>query len=393
MTALLDWLLSSRGYMPHGHCYLWQPGTLWLNVGSDALIAGSYFAIPLTLNYFVRHRRSEIPFPWILLMFAAFIFLCGSTHAMEIWTVWHPDYRLAGALKLVTALVSLGTSLALFWLMPYAMQLRSPRQLHAEVAARTAELAAVNARLQREIAASEAAQAQLREFDRRKDEFLATLAHELRNPLAPIRAAAAILASPALAAPQLEWSRNVIQRQVTHMARLLDDLLDVERITQGKLELKLERVAFTGIVDAAIEAARPLIDSRNQQLSVTLPATPVLLDADPLRLSQVLSNLLNNAAKYTDPGGAIALDAHVVGDKLEVVLRDNGIGIPPDALRRIFSMFSQVESALTRAEGGLGIGLALASGVVALHGGSIEARSEGVGRGSEFIVRLPVAKD
>src|ERR1700760_2636180 len=157
MTAFLTWLFSSDGFMPHGHCYLWQPSTLWLNVGSDGLIAAAYFSIPVTLNYFVGRRRSDIPFPSIILMFAAFIFLCGSTHVMEIWTTWNPDYRLAGALKLLTSVVSVGTAIVLFWILPHAMQLRSPQQLQREVEARTAELAALNTRLQEEIALGERA--------------------------------------------------------------------------------------------------------------------------------------------------------------------------------------------------------------------------------------------
>src|ERR1700689_5010016 len=185
MQDIIGWLFSSSGFMPHGHCYLWQPGTLWVNVGSDGLIASAYYAIPVGLYYLVRERRTEIPYSGILLMFAAFIFLCGSTHVMEIWTVWHPDYRQAGLLKALTGIISVATMLALFRIMPRALQLRSPLQLQTEVQSRTAELARVNEQLREQIAARDLAQAQLRAQDQRKDEFLATLAHELRNPLAP----------------------------------------------------------------------------------------------------------------------------------------------------------------------------------------------------------------
>ena len=234
-----------------------------------------------------------------------------------------------------------------------------------------------------------AAEIALREADQRKDIFLATLAHELRNPLAPIRNAAQMLSSPKLGPEQLQWAQSVIQRQVKHMALLLDDLLDVARITQGKLDLKKQRITLNSIIDSAVEAARPLLDSKSHRLTVTLPSEPVTLDADPLRLSQVIGNLLTNAAKYTDAGGHIMLTGRIVDGGLSVSIKDNGIGIPAESLKGIFAMFFQVEGAGDRSEGGLGIGLALVSGLVELHGGSVEAKSEGLGRGSEFVVQLP----
>jgi signal transduction histidine kinase/CheY-like chemotaxis protein len=234
-------------------------------------------------------------------------------------------------------------------------------------------------------------EAALREADHRKDLFLATLAHELRNPLAPIRTAVQILGSPQLAASQLQWVQSVIRRQAKHMALLLDDLLDVARITQGKLMLKTERVTLTSIVDAAVETARPLLDDRKHDLTVTLPGHAPVLDADPLRLSQVLSNLLTNSAKYTNPGGQIQLVCSIHGGAVHICVKDNGIGIPKEALPKIFEMFSQVDGASVRSEGGLGIGLSLVKGLVELHGGTIEANSDGPGQGSEFTVRVPLA--
>jgi PAS domain S-box-containing protein len=233
-------------------------------------------------------------------------------------------------------------------------------------------------------------EAALRDADHRKDLFLATLAHELRNPLAPIRTAAQILGSPRLAPDQLQWAQHVIQRQVARMALLLDDLLDIARITQGKLELKAERVKLTDVVDSAVEEVRPLLESKNHQLTVTLPSEELALNADPLRLSQILSNLLTNAAKYTDPAGHINLSAGVQNGTLCLSVKDDGIGIAPQALTRIFEMFSQIDGTAARSEGGLGIGLALVKGLLELHCGTIEARSDGLGRGSEFVVRLPL---
>ncbi len=232
----------------------------------------------------------------------------------------------------------------------------------------------------------------LREADRRKDEFLATLAHELRNPLAPIRSAARISSDPAATMQQLRWSHEVIERQVRHMALLLDDLLDVSRITRGILEVRREWIGLPVIVEAALETARPLMEARRHTLEVDLGDVPIRVLADPLRMAQALSNLLTNAAKYTDPHGRILLIARLSNGMLELRVRDNGIGLPRDALQRIFNMFSQVESALDRSEGGLGIGLALVKGLVELHGGTVDASSAGPGQGSEFVLRIPDAQ-
>ena len=229
----------------------------------------------------------------------------------------------------------------------------------------------------------------LLEADRRKDEFLATLAHELRNPLAPIRNAVRILDSDAADDRQRKWGREVIARQVQRMSLLLDDLLDVSRITRGQLELKKDYVDLKSVIGIAVETARPLLDSKQHQLTVNLPAGTVKLEADPLRLSQVIGNLLTNAAKYTDPEGKITLHARIENAELLISIRDNGIGLTSESLPGLFTMFSQVNSAIDRAEGGLGIGLALVKGLVALHGGRVEVRSEGLGRGSEFIIHLP----
>jgi PAS domain S-box-containing protein len=226
----------------------------------------------------------------------------------------------------------------------------------------------------------------LKEADRRKDEFLATLAHELRNPLAPIRNALHLLARRPSEDAMTRAAQEMMERQVVHMVRLIDDLLDVSRITRGKLELRREPVELAKVIDMALETARPHI---SQQLTVSAPSEPVRLDADPVRLSQVLSNLLNNAAKFTPKSGRITVAASVEGESVVVRVRDTGVGIEPAKLPQLFQIFSQVGAPLERTTGGLGIGLALARSLVELHGGSIEARSEGPGKGAEFIVRLP----
>jgi PAS domain S-box-containing protein len=232
------------------------------------------------------------------------------------------------------------------------------------------------------------AQEALKEADRRKDEFLATLAHELRNPLAPIRNAVQLLKrSSATDTAVRAAAQDIMERQVSHMVRLIDDLLDVSRITRGKLELRREPVELSTVVDLALETARPHLA---QQLTIKLPGEPIRLDADAVRLSQVLSNLLNNAAKFTPRTGHIGVSAALEGSAVAIRVRDDGAGIAPEQLPNLFRIFSQAGSPLERAKGGLGIGLSLARSLVELHGGSIEAHSEGPGKGSEFVVRLPV---
>ena len=232
----------------------------------------------------------------------------------------------------------------------------------------------------------------LREADRRKDEFLATMAHELRNPLAPIRNGLQIMRLTGTSGAAAEQVRTMMERQLTQLMRLVDDLLDVSRITRGRVELRKEWVELAAVMQSAVETSRPLIEAARHELSVTLPPEPIHLDADLTRLAQVFSNLLNNAAKYTEQGGHIWLTAERHGGEVVVKVRDSGLGIPADMLPKIFEMFTQVDHNQERAQGGLGIGLSLVQRLVEMHEGSVEAHSEGPGRGSEFTVRLPVAR-
>jgi PAS domain S-box-containing protein len=244
----------------------------------------------------------------------------------------------------------------------------------------------------RDITERKQAQRELADEARRKDEFLAILAHELRNPLAPIRYALTIGRQARLTEAQRKRSDEVIERQVEHMSRLLDDLLDVSRIARGHVELRKKWIDLTSIVGAAIDAARPLLDRKAHNLSLDLPREALRLEADPVRLTQILTNLLTNAAKYTDRGGQIQLRAWREGGSIAIAVRDNGIGISPEMAPRLFSLFSQAAPALNRSEGGLGIGLALVKGFVEKHGGTVEVHSEGPGKGSEFVVRLPTGR-
>jgi PAS domain S-box-containing protein len=233
---------------------------------------------------------------------------------------------------------------------------------------------------------------QLQAADRRKDQFIAMLAHELRSPLAPIRNSVQVLRlKSGPDQPELQWAREVIERQVHHMSRLVDDLLDVARVGEGKMELRIDRVLLSSAVNSAVEACRPEIDRRRHQLTVSMPAEPIAVMADLTRLAQVFANLIHNAAKYTDAGGRIHVLVEREANDAVVRVRDNGIGIPAGMIERIFEPFTQVERSLDRAQGGLGIGLTLARRLVEMHGGSLAAASLGEGCGSEFAVRVPLS--
>ena len=241
-----------------------------------------------------------------------------------------------------------------------------------------------------DVTETHAAMEALREADRRKDEFLATLAHELRNPLAPIRNALGVLKLKGPGTPEVHWARDVIDRQMQQMTRLIEDLLDTSRIGTGKIELQRQRIELAEVVHGAVEASRPLIAQHGHELCVELPREPVYLHGDLVRLSQVFCNLLNNAARYTQQGGRIEVTGTLKASAVLVSVRDNGIGIPRDMLPKVFEMFTQVDRSLERSRGGLGIGLTLVKQLVELHGGRVEAHSAGPGHGSEFVVRLPV---
>jgi CheY-like chemotaxis protein/two-component sensor histidine kinase len=230
----------------------------------------------------------------------------------------------------------------------------------------------------------------LREADRRKDEFLAILAHELRSPLAPLRnALEAVRLGGGTEDVVLARARGVMERQLQQMVRLIDDLLDLSRISRGKVELRKERLSLSSVLESALETVKPALQASGRNLVVDLPGEPVLLEADLMRLAQVFANLLHNAIKYTAAGGHIGVGARAEEGSVVIRVIDDGVGLPPHALPLVFEMFTQVDRARGDARGGLGVGLSIVRTLVAMHGGSVEARSEGPGRGAEFIVRLP----
>lgn len=403
--------LATQGFLPHGMCYTWNPSLIGLHVVSDTLIGIAYFSIPVTLVYFFAKRR-DLPFNWMFLLFGLFIVACGLTHWMDVLTLWQPYYWLSGSIKAITAAASVPTAAALALLIPQALALPSTRALNeaknalelevaerkrieaelrraqatleARVAERTAELAAA-------VEDAREAHESLQEADERKDRFLAILSHELRNPLNPIRSAVAVLRHTNSDAEQAVIARDVIDRQVRHMARLLDDLLDISRITQNRVSLDKVPMDVGSAVNAALEVTRPMIDAARQRVTVSLPEVPLVVNADPTRLAQVLSNLVNNASKYTDPKGDISIVVEREGDEAVIRVRDSGAGIEAQHLADIFELFSRVESQRNQSVGGLGIGLALVKSLVEMHGGRVSVKSEGIGRGSEFVVHLPAA--
>ena len=233
----------------------------------------------------------------------------------------------------------------------------------------------------------------LRDADRRKDEFLAMLAHELRNPISAINSAAELGQHPQISEQDLRWSQEIIQRQVKHLSRLVDDLLDVSRIIHGKIELRHELLDAEAIIEQAIESVRPLIDQREHHFELVMPPVDLPIMGDATRVEQIIVNLLTNAAKYTPAGGHIRLAAEKSGTHIIIKIRDTGVGIPPEKIAEMFDLFSQGDRSLARSEGGLGIGLTLVKRLTEMHGGSVTAHSEGTGKGSEFVVRLPLARE
>jgi signal transduction histidine kinase len=272
--------------------------------------------------------------------------------------------------------------------------LRAKVSVFAELFRKTRALERLNSELEERVSertsALAATTAALQEADRRKDEFLAMLAHELRNPLAPIRTAVQLLRLKELAESQRRRARDVIERQVEHLVNLIDDLLDVSRITRGMITLQLEPVLVAAIVARAVETARPAIDAHRHELKVELPDELLTVEGDKTRLIQVIANILHNAAKFMDPGGSIVLSVAREGPYAVIRVTDSGIGIAPEVLPKIFELFTQVHSRSERSQGGLGIGLALVRRLTEMHGGSVSVQSDGVGRGAEFTVRLPV---
>jgi signal transduction histidine kinase/ActR/RegA family two-component response regulator len=374
---------STSGFMPHGHCYLWTPSLMALHFISDTLIGLSYTAISLTLAYLVYRARDTIPFGWVFLAFGTFIIACGATHFMEVWTLWQPAYWLAGDIKLLTALASVATAVVLPPLVPRVLALVEAERLAEERRLKLDERTAL-------LKEAEAARMQAEQANRTKDQFLAVISHELRTPLSPILAWSRMLRSRTIDERKREQAIESIERNARAQAQLIDDLLDVSRIVSGKLRLDIRAVDLRSVIDSAVDSLRPAADAKQVHLETRFDSGAEHASGDPQRLQQVVWNLISNAIKFTPRGGRVDVHLKRSNSDVEIAVSDTGQGLAPEFFPHLFERFWQADNTTTRPYGGLGLGLAIVRHLVELHGGTVSAQSEGVGRGSTFSVRLPV---
>ncbi len=401
MIDFLSRMFDTSGFMPHGHCYLWDPSILWLHVVSNTATALAYFAIPMMMVYFVWKRR-DVPFHWMFVLYSVFIVACGTGHVFEIIEVWTPTYRISGVVAAITALGSVATAIALAPLVPQALALRSPKlieeayaSLQTEMAERLraeAELRDLNATHgQREAARTAAAE----EANQAKSAFLANMSHEIRTPMTAILGFADVLLEDGDAGGEpvdRKSSLQTIKRQGEHLLEILNGILDLSRIESGHVELERVRVAPLEIIAevAALMRVRA-VAKRLPVLTSFAGRVPEALLTDPVSLRQILINLVANAIKFTDAG---QVELHTrfreagADSQLEIEMRDTGIGITPEQRERLFRPFAQGNASVTRRYGGTGLGLAISQRLAHLLGGRVEVESE-PGRGSIFRLVLP----
>lgn len=417
-------------FTPRRACMNYEADVVWLHAISDGLIAVAYFSIPVALVYFVR-RRKDLQFSWMYVLFAVFILACGTTHAFGVVDLWQPIYRLDGVVKLITAIASVAAAILLWSLIPKALVLPSPAQLRQanqelerqiaerqraeealrritedleeRVRQRTAELEQSNNMLRAEIAARKEIETQRKELlareraarsdaeraSRMKDEFLATLSHELRTPLNAILGWAQLLRMRPADPEELTQGLETIERNARAQTQLIEDLLDMSRITAGKLRLEIQPVRMEEIIDAALDTVHPAADAKGIRLLKQVPPDVAPISGDPHRLQQIIWNLLTNAIKFTPSGGQVTVGLESSESRIELSVSDTGPGIDPAFLPFLFERFRQADSSTTRKHGGLGLGLAIVRHLVEMHGGTIEVGSPGPGQGATFLVRLP----
>ncbi|MEH2119291.1 ATP-binding protein [Nostoc sp.] len=398
MPTFFNYPFHSNGFIPHGHCYLWQTGLVWLHIISDATIALAYYSIPFLLIYFIS-KRKDVPFNGVFLLFGAFIIACGTGHLIDIWTLWHPDYWIAGSLKALTAIISIYTAFALFYLIPQALTLPSPAQLEA-----------INRVLSTEIVERKRIEKQLRfaeevaqNSSQAKSEFLANMSHELRTPLNGILGFTQILQRTESLTDKGRKGVGVIYQCGSHLLTLINDVLDLSKIEARKLELHPVDFYLPAFIDSVTEICRIKAEQKVIAFHIELdPDLPTGIHADEKRLRQVLINLLGNAIKFTHQG-SVTFKVQVVGQesnangqtnyKIRFQIIDTGTGITPEQAEKIFQPFEQVGNQKQQSEG-TGLGLAISQKIVLLLGGQIQVESE-FGKGSTFWfeAKLPESKD
>ena len=369
MNALFD----VERFMPHGHCFQWDPGILWSSVTSDALIAAAYMVIPFTLVFRIMRKR-DLPFNWMFFCFGLFIVACGATHIVDIIVIWIPLYGLAAVIKAITAAASVPTAIILYRIAPAIVKLPSVQEMVEEQALRV-----------RAEAANEA-----------KDRFIAILSHELRTPLTPVKAGLEILDQElskldrSLDLTDVQETLRMVRNNVDMERVLIDDLLDLSALRHGKLQLDAEPVDLRPLCQQAVDHSESEFAQKQVRLSIDLGSEKVLVLGEPARLHQILNNLLSNALKHTPAGGEVRVSLGRDRKRARVSVRDNGTGIAPEDLDKIFQPFEQVERRGERARAGLGLGLSIARAVAAAMSGRLTALSEGLGRGATFILELPL---
>ena len=361
---------------PHGFCYVWNGPLVWSHVAADLLIGLAYVSISLTLGYLVYRVRHLLPFHWMFLAFGLFILTCGGTHFMDVWTLWFADFWASAALKIVTAVASVATAVALPPLVP-----QIGRLLHAAHLSDARLQQLERAHAERDEAAAES---------RAKDFFLATLSHELRTPLNVIGGWAQIIETSGEASASLRKAADAIQRNVLLQTRLVEDMLDLSAILTGRFTLNRQPIDLVATVQGTMSAMQTVFASASVQVKCALPDAPVLVHGDAARMQQVLTNLVSNAVKFSYANGQILVSLTTSANRATVMVQDAGRGIQPEFLPKLFDAFSQEDQSPTRETGGLGLGLAIVRHLVNAHGGRVFAESGGLGTGATFRVELPL---
>jgi signal transduction histidine kinase len=388
---IFDSSFDSDGFMPHGHCYLWTPTLLWINVVSDFLISLAYISIPITLIYFVQKRR-DIPFNWMFICFGMFILACGGTHIMDIWTTWNPSYWLSGYVKAITAAASVPTAILLTQLVPKALLIPSPQKL-----------AIVNAELQKEIAERKRVEQTLQTRNNElaaanevRGRFLAAMSHELRTPLNAIIGftGTLLMSLPGPLNADQEKQLRLVQGGGKHLLALINDLLDLAKIDAGKVELRLETMEIRRVIEEIAASLRPFAERKGLKLFVAESTEEIVVRTDRRTLSQIVLNLINNAIKFTEIGSVrldVARRTEDGNGVVEIAVQDTGVGIRVEDQPKLFEAFAQVGATTKQPEEGTGLGLHLSQKLALLLGGVISMRSE-YGKGSTFALTLTEAR-